>query len=426
MSMYQQPMMMPPGPYYPMAPAYPPADRRTANIIVLGAILLAAFACPVLAPNYSNTAGMWVEPYFLNVEGLGESMVPGVVKFHLVYPAIAGLALIILAPLLRNFIRSVCILVLGLIPVIVAMASSDVRYLLRGTSWGFAGTPWGASMVLACLAFVGLYTGARARWYRPGSLAAYIAGAVGGGLYLVQLILPVLPEEMGTLPIVCMVKMLKVEKVLILAFGSIVQTACFVAAAIICLANYPRKTPSVRGTASAAFTLLTVGIVVFLVSIAGNALYAIGSRPGKMEAWEIGVMSVSLVKIWLWWGGLLLLIPFGATDLIVWLSRPTDFPQPMPAVMPPGMMMPVPIPAAMYPPPMPPGAMPPVPMPPPAMPRAATPPAAPPAPVQAPPVIQLQAATPEVRLQELQRMLQKGLITEAEYQAKRKEILGQI
>jgi hypothetical protein len=421
MSTYQQPMMMPPGPYYPMAPAYPPPDRRTANIIVLGAILLAAFACPVLAPKFSDTGGLSVRPYFLNVEGLGESMVPGVVKFQLVYPAIAGLALIILAPLLRNFIRSVCILVLGLIPVIVALGSSDVRDVVTTTSREFVGASSGASIVLGCLAFIGLYAGARARWYRPGSLAAYIAGAVGGGLYLVQLILPVLPEAMGTLPIVCMVKMLNVKGLLVVAIGSIVQTACFVAAAIICLANYPRKTPSVRGTASAAFTLLTVGIVVFLVSIPGNVLYAIGSQAGKVEALAIGVLLMSLVKMGLWAGGLLLLIPFGATDLIVWLSRPTDFPQPMPAVMPPGMVMPVPIPAAMYPPPMPP-----VPMPPPAMPRAAAPPGAPAGPVQGPPVISLQAATPEARLQELQRMLQKGLITENEYQAKRKEILGQI
>ena len=424
MSMYQQPMMMPPGPYYPMAPAYPPSDRRTANIIVLGAILLAAFACPVLAPKFSDTGGVSVRPYFLNVEGLGESLVPGVVKFQLVYPAIAGLALIILAPLLRNFIRSICILVLGLIPVIVALASSDVRDVVKGTSRELGCISWNASAVLGCLAFIGLYVGTRSRWYRPVSLAAYIAGAVGGGLYLVQLILPVLPEEAGTLPIVCMVKMLKVKPLLVVAIGSIVQTACFVAAAIICLANYPRKTPSVRGTASAAFTLLAVGIVVFLVSVVGNALYLIGSHAGKFEAFAIGVMT--LVKMGLWGGGLLLLIPFGATDLIVWLSRPTDFPQPMPAVMPPGMVMPVPIPAAMCPSAMPPGAVPPVPMPPPAMPRAVTPPAAPAGPVQAPPVIQLQAATPEARLQELQRMLQKGLITEPEYQAKRKEILGQI
>ena len=98
MSMYQQPMMMPPGPYYPMAPAYPPSDRRTANIIVLGAILLAAFACPVDMPAmlamkgaYALLGLAWPEPmgwqdfemYWLS-NGLRDDM-PGVYMDQLIW-----------------------------------------------------------------------------------------------------------------------------------------------------------------------------------------------------------------------------------------------------------------------------------------------------------------------------------------------------
>jgi hypothetical protein len=336
MSTNQQPMMIPPSGYCQMAPAYPPSDRRTANLRVLGVFLLIAFALPVL--RFKRTeSGFTVAPYFLNVGDLAEPYEPPVLKFQLVYPAIAGVLLIILAPALRNYVRSVCIIVLGLIPVIALLASRAVSRAFHELAGSLVQLGSFPEAILGWLAFVWLYVGARARWYRPGSLAAYIVGAAGGGLYIIQLVLPVLPKELGSIPVVFAFKGLKWKEFLAGAVGSIIQMLYFVAAAIVCLANYPRKTPSVRSVAGRAFSLMVTGICFAVAGALGNVFYVTATAGGNVERLADLVEASGVVKSIVWFGAILLMIPFGLTDLIVWLSRATDVPQLLPAVMPPGI-----------------------------------------------------------------------------------------
>jgi len=383
--------------------------------VLLGLVILAGFFLPVLVGR-----GDQAKPVVPNILLLGEERVPGIVKFILLYPGLAGISVIVLALATRGIGRAITLVVLGVIPFVVMLASADVRGV-SGAMLSVAPSSITAAMVLGLLAFLGLFVGSRARCFRPASLTAAIIGALGGGLYLVNLLLPLYPSAMGSIALLRPLKLMELgDQALVVGLITLGAMACMIAASILCIVNVVQGTRAQR-LAHIAFRLFLTAIVLLV----GAELVPTFWRIGQVEGVQVVASLLSSVKGLLWLGGLFLLIPVGITDLVVSLG-PVPAPVARPA-MAPSFAPVVPVAAAPVAPPAVSIAVTPsvlaVPAAPPAGPvPAAPPPAAPVPPAPAP----REPGDAYARLEKLKQMLDNGLITEEEYNKKKSEILEQL
>jgi hypothetical protein len=96
-----------------------------------------------------------------------------------------------------------------------------------------------------------------------------------------------------------------------LSLGMLGMTGCLASASIFCIINVARR-PDAQEIAERAFRLLVIAFVV----LAGGIQLEIFKAAG---GWGL-LALIALVKFACWIGGLLLLVPVGATDLLVNLT----------------------------------------------------------------------------------------------------------
>jgi len=288
-----------------------PADefRRRRRIRKLGIILLLGFLLPVLSPR---TFEGGVRTTFLNFEILGESSAPGLARFMFLYPGLAGIAVIILAAY-RGAARSVGLICVGILPLVVLALDPDVQEAASVlSSFPGARSIWAAVFSLAGCG--GILAGIRALHYRPGSRPAAVIGAVGGGLYLVSLFLPVLPKEMGRIAFLVSFKVFGQPSSIPLGLGMLGQMVCLMLASVICLMTLARM-PAARELADGAFKFVIWSAVVYLLGVILQTLFTMDG-PASHFLCFLSVM----VKVTFWVVGLFLLLPVGLADLIVNLT----------------------------------------------------------------------------------------------------------
>jgi hypothetical protein len=293
--------------------------RRRRRFYLLAAALAIGFFLPVFPPSeptgsyYSRPSVQRSGPVFVNIEeGLSfNSKAPALFRILLVYPLLAAFAVgaILWLP---NGLRAVLLIGLGLLPLVLALSIDE---LWRGLQvFGKQGS-LPVYLLASLLASTALFISTRVRAYRPRSRPAYVIGLMGGGLAILGLFFPVLPKELGWMPICMTLKFVgdHVHKgASTLGMIGLLQTGLVVAASVTCFINVPvRKPAAMRQRANLAFGLLmgsialgcaTMGLLPTLLSERDfNALFAL-SFP---------------LKILLGVGAVMVMVPLGLVDLIV-------------------------------------------------------------------------------------------------------------
>lgn len=359
------------------APAAKQAPGRL-GLLVLGALLLIAFFMPI----FDGVNVVMPNP----IELLKQAGVAFIIKVLTVYPLIAGVAVIVLAFALKGLARTLAVIALGLFPIVTFYLSNDARSLI-GQSGDITLLIGGA---LAAAGMALILAGSRARRYRPSSLLGAVVGAVGGAVYVIAMVLPILPKEFGRVPIVAPVVLIigagsSAEPVVTIALGclDLLAKIFLLVAAAVCLANAaPRPVPGIRTRVATRLWIWSV-IVLFLLALvpAGADTYtALNSGTAIGQALlELVVPQVSLlVKVALAALALFMLVPVGLTHLIVRLSPPE--PEPLPGY----------------------------------------------AEATGPAVAQAGPAGLETRLKTLKQMLDEGIISQEDFDRKKEEILSEM
>lgn len=292
------------GPPRPARVDDPSAYVRQKNLMILGLVLLAGFLLPMIVMT-----PVGLDMVFPNLMVLGGG-VAGHVILIAVYPAVAGVIVLLIARR-SGPLRSAVLMGLGGVFLILLLASGRdgaERLILGSGDLPFLHL---ASLLIGLFALMGLFVGSRARYYCPDSQVAAIIGIIGGILYVVNLLLPVLPPEAGSVNLVLPFKMLAQGDMTFLSLGMLGMTGCLASASIFCIINVARR-PDAQEIAERAFRLLVIAFVV----LAGGIQLEIFKAAG---GWGL-LALIALVKFACWIGGLLLLVPVGATDLLVNLT----------------------------------------------------------------------------------------------------------
>ncbi len=307
------------------APALKQAPGRI-GLLVLGALLLIAFFMPI----YDGTNVVMTNPFELL-----KADTPFIIKLLTLYVPAAGVAVIVLAFVLRGLIRSLAVTAIGLFPLVLFYVSAVAR-----SSVGEGGATLLMGGALAAVGMALIFAGSRARRFRPSSLLGAIIGAAGGAAYVAAMVLPILPKELGRLPIVAPVMLIigeagNGEPVIRIVTGclDLLAKIFLVVASIVVLVNAaPRPVPGIRTRAATRLWIWSV-IVLFITALvpAGVVAYEAldeGAQVDEALLQRALPLLCVLVKTALAALALFLLVPVGLTHLIVRLSPPEPGPLP--------------------------------------------------------------------------------------------------
>jgi hypothetical protein len=307
-----------------MSPEKERAKRRR-NIVILGVVLLLGFLLPILVPRFQSSrpydpdriSEVTLKPKFVSFEAMAQEDMPGTAKFFILFPALAGITAVIVALVTDGRARGAILLALFALLVIVMLSSRDVRVGFLEMARAMGGR-LGTFMILSTVAWLGIFVGSRSRWYRPGSTAAMVIGIVGGILYLVVEVLPVLPDAVGTISLVAPFKLLGQKRMVIAGLGGVVQLGCLIAASIVCFVNV-NLADQRRGQrlGRVAFRLLVGGAIAAGACFVLNGMVEAGRNVEEHLGLFIFSSLFNLAKFLAWVVGVLLLLPIGLTDLVV-------------------------------------------------------------------------------------------------------------
>jgi hypothetical protein len=240
----------------------------------------------------------------------------------MVYPGAAALLALAFATLTVPPLRGLALAGLGLGLFIAMLAGGGLQAIGQGVKlpgpMGQAARGTAALWMTSALAHLCLFVGLRARWYRPERAAAYLFGVLGAGLYILSLLMPVLPKELGTAALMMNVKMLVSGQALAMGIGMCLGIVCTLGAAVICILNRPAAPgQAAHRLAGRGFLLLVLGVVAPAI---GMAVSAQGGAPGGLPGTIVAAVVVTAVKMVVTFGGLAMLIPLGLTDMVVGTS----------------------------------------------------------------------------------------------------------
>jgi len=285
---------------HPLAPEREAMTRKV-RLIVLGGLLLLSFLLPMVM-----YVGEWQVLFFWDM--VSAPRMPGSMRFMVVYPAIAGLAVVLVSALAPVLVRGIVTIVCGVVPIIVLLADESISRTI-GQSLGGANV---FGLLFSAIAVTLLIVGLRLRRYRPVWLPAYVIAAVGAGMTLLYLVLPVTPEREGRLPIIGPFNLFDRDKVM--ATFAVLSLLMQIGCAAVCLSTHPRL------KARAALTLTLLALILLIASVAmpviGGMISPLVNNPNvKPEMFFAFILL--LVKFLLWIGGLALLLPLGVTDVVL-------------------------------------------------------------------------------------------------------------
>jgi hypothetical protein len=310
--------------------------------ITLGILLLVGFAMPIVTVPCTPraSAGYPFLPYslgpstgdtsfkteFLNFTGLTETGVPDVLKVMLLYPFLAGIAMIVLGTAVRGMGRSIPVMVLGVLPILILLTAEDVRRGLEKLPSELVGT--GAASILAIVGWTGVFAGGLALRYQKTNRAAAITASVGGGLYLLYLLMPVTSgfSRDTTIPLLQPFQLFSQThdreipvSLALLGLCLIAQMGIMIAASMMALRYTFARNLRDKFTGS-VFTLvwwiMVVGGVMVLIVISK----ALAEVPSAILGEVVMPVFIILVKMGCWVGGLVFLLPIGLADLLLALN----------------------------------------------------------------------------------------------------------
>ncbi len=276
------------------------ASRRLGFLILLGGALLAGFILPVF--GFARGGDFHIE--FLSFTMLNQS--PNwIATVGVLYPAIAGLVVLVVSAGVKGPIRGVILIVLGLTPVIFALLEADVSTIMDQLRFA----PQGSVMValLLLIGFYGVFIGNRARWYRPNQNIAYVFALIGGCCLLALMLVPFdgTPAAIGVFG--------AFRANFLAGIGVVIPVYMIIGCAVISVLNsYKTKPLNASFMAGIAFRLLIGSAVILaVISIVPELI-----RSGIDAMVLITVISATL-KFGCWIVGIILLFPLGVIDMLV-------------------------------------------------------------------------------------------------------------
>jgi len=176
-----------------VVPDLPWSNRKDPTNLILSVIgrgLIIAFFIPVLfiVPGSFKLL-------FINLRILGDTQAAGMLQFQALYPLLAGIAVIFLSRRDRSQVRAGALLGIALLPALVLLKDKDVQVafsnLGRFTEGGFS---INLHLILSALAVILMLASAHTLRIYSKHDTVESAAVIGGGLYLLSLLLPVNDE----------------------------------------------------------------------------------------------------------------------------------------------------------------------------------------------------------------------------------------
>ena len=280
---------------------------------IWGVLLAGGALLPVLVPDGTGDYGL----KSLNFEYLGEPLLPGTFKFLLLYPLLAGLAGALIARYAHGYARAIPLIAVGLFPWIVTLPT-DLSTL----------GPFVASfqhVIYYCyglaLLLLGLFVGLRIQMARPGSLFARLTAGISGAVLLLMVALPVLPA--GKIAFLIPFDLMNTGTSA--GMLALLALACAMAVAVIGCMSFPNHPGRNQRLATVGVWILFAALVAFPL-IGAGALSRQGYKAGAIN-FSMAFMVLPFhwaMKYELWAYGLLALMACGIIDCYVIASRQWD------------------------------------------------------------------------------------------------------
>ena len=218
-----------------------PSDEvRRRRIAGLGVILLVGFLMPVILE------GGWPRrpaPYFVNLDLTVGENTPGFLAFLAVYPGLAGLAVAFFGVVTKRAVRSLALIVVGLVPVLV-LNSVKVPLEVAPGALREAAPSLAVIMLVLFAGTTGVFAAGRAVRYGRAS-SGLLVGACAGLAYLAGQFVPVGEGNyVAALPVGVVSGLLRHDATFVLATALLAQTLCLGVACVLCIAAVRRPAPS--------------------------------------------------------------------------------------------------------------------------------------------------------------------------------------
>lgn len=287
-------------------------------ITAIGIGLLIAFIFPIFVTGYRTS-----KLVFLNIEILGERGVPGMLIIQLLYPLIAGIAAIILAKRERSGGKALALVVIGILPFLILLASKDIQRAFGQITRNLpGGLSIGLALVLGTIAVFSILSGAHAARVKPANQIAGYVASLGAGLYFLTLLIP----QYGEFSFIVPFKLMGTRDpsgMGIMFLSGLVALICLVLmifAAGRCFLLLKPEAEKIRIGGSiirlwfAQFYVYGAFILYIMIVTAGQ---------GRGSDGLIFItLIMSIIKFVPWILGLYLLIPLGISEFILLYSTP--------------------------------------------------------------------------------------------------------
>ena len=308
----------------------PPAQERSA-IMWITVLLGAATIFGAILPGFDrvrdvNSLGWRLVSDWSLFESLGDDRAPFLFKFLVLYPILAGPAIIFLALAKPRFWRSLAIGVIGLVPFMVAGMVPEIRRdfdrLLHDGHHEHILT-----LVLAFSGWLGMFWGALLlrpnHRYRRGAIIA----AIGGSLYLLYAILPLGERGLSSMPILRPFLGFAREWsqrsgqpgltwLMLAGLLAMIRSPMAIAVASLSVLSLRRPLLAVRAS-SFVLWAIPVSVLLWMGHVVAMGIFDVVRMEIVAETLEAFIRTLNTLKMFLWWGSLLFLVPIGIANCVL-------------------------------------------------------------------------------------------------------------
>lgn len=296
--------------------------RRRRNLLAVGLALAASSLLPLLGvdPHDEGFDVGYISEAARQHELVHQALTLGV------YSAAAGLAVALLALYTPRVLRGIALIAISIgFCVVLAMAGGyEMLHQVAGLREPieeFVRARPGSAQVIGFLGIILLFVGSRVRWYRPTSLGAYATACVGGVVYVMSLLLPLLPPDLGYLQLIYTFRIFGQPEYLMMGIVRVMNMLLLIVVILISWKNVRSRPADVaRLRACIAFWLLMAAAAMGIMTPTLGLLGWAAPRGGHGGAMMVSFYNAAKVLIGSA-GLLLLLLPLGITDLAVGRAR---------------------------------------------------------------------------------------------------------
>lgn len=282
---------------------------------VVGRGLIFSFFFPVLVIVEGT-----LKPEFLNIPVLGNSQAGLMLKFQVLYPLLAGIALLILVRQKSSPRRAAAFLGIALLPFLVLILSEDVRMafssLGKNITGGFS---IGLHLIISSLANFGMLASAHTIRIEASHRIASSLAVISGGLYFLSLLIPVQGKFVFLEPFRALTLNDPTGAGILIVAGlaSLISLAMMIYAAVNCFQIQKQETSKHKEIMGNR--IIRLWVWQYLVS--GMAIFYMISIKiilGKSMAGTLLVIFITaLIKFVPWILGLYILIPLGISEMLL-------------------------------------------------------------------------------------------------------------